>query len=96
MTSILIQADIDDAVVIRGTLADEAGAAVEGATVTARSISPSGTEASIGAATDEGEGAYSVTLEPDASGYWAVRMESAAPNNAAAECIVYVRESRFS
>lgn len=94
--SILIQSDIDDAVIIRGTLTDEAGAAVVGADVTARRINPSGTEASLGAATDEGAGVYSVTLEPDASGYWLVRFEAAAPHKAAAECVVFVRESRFS
>lgn len=95
-SSILIQGDIDDALVIRGTLTDEAGDPVVGATVTARSISPSGTEASMGTVTDEGAGVYSAVLEPDESGSWLVRMVSAAPNKAAAEGAVYIRESRFA
>ena len=93
----LIETDIGDSLVVRGTLTDEAGAAVTGATVTARSIDPAGTEASLGPATEEGTtGVYAVTFEPDAAGTWLIRLESAAPNKAAAEGTVYVRATRFS
>lgn len=97
MSTILIQCDVADAIVIRGTLTDEDGATVAGATVTARAFAPGdAAETDLGAAADEGAGVYSVTLEPDAPGRWEIRMESAAPNKAAAEGVVYVRESRFS
>lgn len=98
MSSILIQCDVADAVIVRGTLTDEAGDPVTGATVTARAFAPGDAEeTALGSATEEGStGVYAVTLEPDAPGSWLVRVESAAPHKAAAECVVYVRESRFS
>ena len=93
---ILIQCDIGDSVAVRGTLQDEAGAAVTGATVTARVIPPSGTEASLGAADDLGDGRYEVTFEPTESGHNLIRFDSASPATAAEEGVVFVRESRFS
>lgn len=92
----LIETDIGDSIVVRGILTDEADAAVEGAAVTARVIPPSGTEESLGSAADDGDGVYSVTLDPDEAGTWLIRFESAAPSKAAAEGIVYVRETRFA
>jgi nitrogen fixation protein FixH len=97
VSTILIQCDVGDAVVVRGTLTDEAGDPVVGADVTARAIAPGATaETDLGACTDEGEGVYAVVLEPDVAGAWHVRMESADPEKAAAEGIVYARETRFS
>lgn len=92
----LIICDKGDVIAVRGTLRDEAGDAITGASVTARSISPAGAEASLGTATHEGNGVYKVLLEPGAAGAWQVRFDAAAPSKAAAEGIVYVRESRFS
>ncbi len=97
MSTILIQCDVGDAVVVRGTLTDEAGNPVTGAGVTARALAPGATtETDLGAATDEGAGVYAVVLEPDAPGAWLVRLDSADPEKAAAEGIVYARETRFA
>jgi hypothetical protein len=97
VSTILIQCDVGDAVVVRGTLTDEDSLPVTGATVTARAIAPGATvETDLGACTEEGAGVYAVVLEPDAPGSWLVRMESADPEKSAAEGIVYARETRFS
>lgn len=92
----LIEIDLGDSVTVRGTLTDEDGQPVTGATVTARVMPPSGTEEALGSAEDEGAGVYSITVTPDESGPNWVRLESAAPYLAAAEGVVYVRQSRFS
>jgi hypothetical protein len=92
----LITTDIGDVIIVRGTLTDEAGDPVVGATVTARALTPAGVEQDLGDADDEGAGVYSVTLEPTTAGRWQVRFDSASPAQAAAEGIVHVRESRFS
>lgn len=92
----LIECDKGDVIVVRGTLTDEDGTPVTNATVTARAIPPSGTEESLGSADHEGAGVYAVNLEPDEEGRWEVRFDSAAPTKAAAEGVVYVRETRFS
>lgn len=93
----LIICDVGDSLTVRGTLKDENGTPLAGASVTARVISPvTGSETALGAATDEGAGVYSVTFDPSAPGSWPFRMESAAPAKAAAEGVIYVRETRFS
>lgn len=95
--SFLIECDLGDSIKVRGTLVDEDGAAVTGATVTASVLPPSGTEASLGSASEVGStGVYEVTFDPTESGHNHVRFESASPKKAAAEGVVFVRESRFS
>jgi uncharacterized protein YfaS (alpha-2-macroglobulin family) len=92
---ILIIADVGDSVVVRGTLKDEDGTPITGATVTARVVPPDGTEVNPDV-DEEGAGVYSVVLDLDAPRRWAVRLESAAPELAAAEGIVYVRRTEFA
>lgn len=95
--SILIECDLGDVVRVRGTLTDEDGNAVTGATVTARVIPPGGTEASLGAATEDGStGVYEVDFEPTVSGHNLIKFDSDDPEQAAAEGVVYVRETRFA
>lgn len=93
----LIEVDVGDAVVIRGTLTDEAGDPVTGAAVSARALAPGAAESSLGAATEEGtSGVYRVSLAITLPGRYEVRMESEEPNMAAAEGAVYARATRFA
>lgn len=92
---ILIICDVGDEVIVRGTLTQEDGTPVAGAAVTASVITPAGVTQNLGAATDEGGGVYAVTVIPDASGSWELRMTSAAPTTSAAQGIIFVRETRF-
>lgn len=95
--SILVRTDIGDRLTIRGTLTDEGGNVISGATVTVSVIPPSGTETSLGTAAEDGStGVYEVSYDPAEAGSTLVRFESAAPNKAAAEGVIFVRESRFS
>ena len=95
MSHHLIECDVGDVIVVRGTLLDEAGDPVVGATVTARTLH-AGAEDDLGDATDEGDGVYSVLVTPDAAGAWQVRMDAAAPAQAAAEGIIDARQTSFS
>lgn len=95
MSQSLIECDIGDRVIVRGTLTDEAGDPVEGASVTARTLHAD-EETDLGAATDEGSGVYSVTVEPDDHGKWTVRFDAADPTLAAEEGTIWVRRSGFS
>ena len=95
--SFLIECDIGDSIKVSGTLVDIDGVAVTGATVTASVIPPSGTEASLGSVSEVGStGVYEVTFDPTESGHNLIRFSSATPKKAAAEGVVFVRESRFS
>lgn len=91
----LIDCDIGDELLIRGTLTDEAGDPVSGAAVTAR-VLHGDVETPLGPAADQGGGVYSVTFAPTASGTWHVRFDSADPNLAAEEGIIGVRATRFA
>ena len=94
----LITADIGDRITLRGTLRDEAGAVVSGATVTVKALAPGDTTpTTVGTATEVGStGVYEITYDPTVEGATLIRFESALPYKAAAEGVVYARETRFS
>lgn len=94
----LVICNLGSPVTVRGTLTEEDGTVVTGATVTAEALAPgSSTPTALGAASDDGDGVYSVTFEPDTSGHWLVRFESASPSKAASpDGLVVVRETRFA
>lgn len=94
--TMLITCDIGDQVIVRATLIrTDTDQPVTGADVTARTLHEN-TETSLGAATDEGDGVYSATVTPDASGRWDVRFDSASPNRAAEEGVIWVRSTSFT
>ena len=95
MSHDLIECDLGDVPIVRATLTDSDGQPVIGATVTARTLHD-GTETSLGQVTEEGDGVYSVEVEPTAPGRWYVRFEATAPTKAAEEGVINVRRTGFT
>jgi len=91
----MLTCDVGASIVVTGTLKDAAGTNVVGATVTVKVIKGDGTQQTLGEATDNGDGTYSLDVDLDISGTWAFRFESATPDKAASEGIIWVRETRF-